>query len=111
MVEQTMTAEDTDNGTPQGAVADNTDTVSLQLSDLLPDSGGNVVIEYDGGNLAVELVTDQAVVDRGVATDVVDAHGGDLSGLAYCAFGDGTTIFFPTELSLHVLPIQVPTQG
>lgn len=106
-----MTTESTDgetsHGGAEGAAVDTADTVSLQLSDLLPDSNGNVVIEYDGGNLSVELLTDQAVMDRGVVTDAaVDAHGGDLSGLAYCAFGDGTTVFFPTDLSLHVLPTQ-----
>jgi hypothetical protein len=105
MVEQTMATEDTNtDATP--APTEAADTVSLQLSDLLPDSSGNVVIEYDGGNLSVELMTNQAVVDRGVVTEAVDAHGGDLSGLAYCAFGDGTTVFFPTDLHLHVLPTQ-----
>jgi hypothetical protein len=106
MVEQTMAAEDTNTDATTQAPAGHADTVSLQLSDLLPDSSGNVVIEYDGGNLSVELVTDQAVVGRGVVTEALDAHGGDLSGLAYCAFGDGTTVFFPTELHLYVLPTQ-----
>ncbi len=81
------------------------DTISLQLGDLLPDSAGNIVIEYDGGNLAVQLMTDQSVVEHGVAVQAVDANGDDLSGLAYFAFGDGTTVYFPTDISVHIVPV------
>jgi hypothetical protein len=90
------------DGTPVSAEPD---TISLQLGDLLPDSAGNVVIEYDGGNLAVQLVTDQSVVEHGVAVEAVDASGGDLSGLAYFAFGDGITVYFPTDISVHIVPV------
>jgi len=103
MMDQSVASEDTgpEGGYPHSAEAD---TISLQLSDLLPDSAGNIVIEYDGGNLAVQLLTDQAVVDRGVAAEAVDANGGDLSGLAYCAFSNGTTVYFPTDINLHIVP-------
>jgi hypothetical protein len=103
MIEQTVTNSDTGADVTAAAAGD-TDTISLELSDLLPDSAGNIVIEYDGGNLAVELLTDQAVVERGVAAEAVDANGGDLSGFAYCAFSNGTTVFFPTDISLHIVP-------
>ncbi|HVY97929.1 MAG TPA: hypothetical protein VHA35_00405 [Dongiaceae bacterium] len=103
MIEQTVTNSDTGTDGAAPSAAD-TDTISLELSDLLPDSAGNIVIEYDGGNLAVELLTDQAVVERGVAAEAVDASGGDLSGFAYCAFSNGTTVFFPTDISLHIVP-------
>jgi hypothetical protein len=104
MVDQSA-APDTsepDEGVPVSAEPD---TISLQLGDLLPDSAGNIVIEYDGGNLAVQLVTDQSVVEHGVAVEAVDANGGDLSGLAYFAFGDGTTVYFPTDISVHIVPV------
>jgi hypothetical protein len=103
MIEQTVTNSDTgsDDAVPTAVDAD---TISLELSDLLPDSAGNIVIEYDGGNLAVELLTDQSVVERGVAAEAMDANGGDLSGFAYCAFSNGTTVFFPTDISLHIVP-------
>jgi hypothetical protein len=80
------------------------DTISLELGDLLPDSAGNIVIEYDGGNLAVQLLTNQSVVEHGVAVEAVDANGGDLSGLAFFAFGNGTTVYFPTDISVHIVP-------
>ena len=103
MIEQTVTNSDTGTEGAAPTPAD-ADTISLELSDLLPDSAGNIVIEYDGGNLAVELLTDQSVVERGVAAEAVDANGGDLSGFAYCAFSNGTTVFFPTDISLHIVP-------
>jgi hypothetical protein len=80
------------------------DTISLELGDLLPDSAGNIVIEYDGGNLAVQLMTSQSVVEHGVAVEAMDANGGDLSGLAFFAFGNGTTVYFPTDISVHIVP-------
>lgn len=105
MIDQTVTNSDTGTDGAAGAPAPaDADTISLELSDLLPDSAGNIVIEYDGGNLAVELLTDQSVVERGVAAEAVDANGGDLSGFAYCAFSNGTTVFFPTDISLHIVP-------
>ena len=103
MVDQTAVPSESDGGGGSPALAE-PDTISLQLTDLLPDSAGNIVIEYDGGNLAVQLLTDQAVIDSGVAVEAVDANGSDLSGLAYCAFGDGTTVFFPTDISVHIVP-------
>jgi hypothetical protein len=103
MMDQTVTSGDTGTDGAAPAATDQ-DTISLELSDLLPDSAGNIVIEYDGGNLAVELLTDQGVVERGVAAEAVDANGGDLSGFAYCAFENGTTVFFPTDISLHIVP-------
>src|SRR3954469_1720334 len=80
------------------------DTISLQLGDLLPDSAGNIVIEYDGGNLEVQLMTSQSVVEHGVAVEAMDANGGDLSVLAFFAFGNGTTVYFPTDISVHIVP-------
>ena len=104
MIDQTMTPEASDHGDGGVSAAPAADTINLQLADLLPDSAGNIVIEYDGGNLAVQLATDQQVVEHGVANEAVDANGGDLSGLAYFAFGDGTTLFFPTDISVHIVP-------
>jgi hypothetical protein len=103
MVDQSAAPEMSEPG--EGVpVSAEPDTISLQLADLLPDSAGNVVIEYDGGNLAVQLMTNQSVVEHGVAVEAVDANGDNLSGLAYFAFGDGTTVYFPTDISVHIVP-------
>jgi len=106
MVDQSAAPEMSDPGEGM-PVSVEPDTISLQLTDLLPDSAGNIVIEYDGGNLAVQLMTDQTVVEHGVAVEAVDANGGDLSGLAYFAFGDGITVYFPTDISVHIVPPEV----
>jgi len=104
MIDQSAAPDMSEPGEGMPASAE-PDTISLQLGDLLPDSAGNIVIEYDGGNLAVELMTDQSVVEHGVAVEASDASGGDLSGLAYFSFGDGTTVYFPTDISVHIVPV------
>src|ERR1041384_459476 len=103
MIDQSAAPDMSEPGEGMPASAE-PDTISLQLGDLLPDSAGNIVIEYDGGNLAVELMTNQSVVEHGVAVEAMDANGGDLSGLAYFAFGNGTTVYFPTDISVHIVP-------
>ncbi len=104
MIDQSAAPDMSEPGEGMPASAE-PDTISLQLGDLLPDSAGNIVIEYDGGNLAVQLMTDQSVVEHGVAVEALDANGGDLSGLAYFSFGDGTTVYFPTDISVHIVPV------
>jgi hypothetical protein len=106
MIDQTSITDEPQQDSSYAAPAE-PDMISLPLADLLPDSAGNIVIEYDGGNLAVQLMTDQPVVEQGVAQQAVDAHGGDLSGLAYFAFSDGTTVYFPTDISVHIVPAAV----
>jgi hypothetical protein len=103
MIDQSAAPEMSESGDGIPVSAE-PDTISLELGDLLPDSAGNIVIEYEGGNLAVQLMTDQAVVEHGVAVEAVDANGGNLSGLAYFAFGDGITVYFPTDISVHIVP-------
>ena len=104
MIDQTAIPDEPEHGGGAASASPEPDTISLQHADLLPDAAGNIVIEYDGGNLAVQLLTDQSVVEQGVAGQAVDANGGDLSGLAYFSFGDGTTLYFPTDISVHIVP-------
>ena len=104
MIDQTTTPDEPELTGDSVVVSHEPDMISLPLADLLPDSEGNIVIEYDGGNLAVALMTDQPVVEQGVAAQALDAHGSDLSGLAFFAFGDGTTVYFPTDISVHIIP-------
>src|ERR1044071_6927123 len=68
MVDQSAAPEMSEPGDGLPASAE-PDTISLELGDLLPDSAGNIVIEYDGGNLAVQLMTDQSVIEHGVAVE------------------------------------------
>lgn len=87
-----------------GLVPKLTDAISLSLEDLLPDSSGSIVIEGDGGDLSIELITDQPVIEKGVVHSLVTAAGEDVSGHGFFAFGDGLTVYFPSEVHLSVIP-------
>lgn len=83
--------------------AGNGDAISLSLADLLPDSSGAIVIEGDGPDLSVRIVTDEPVVDTGVVDAMVTATGEDVSGHTFFAFGNGTTVYAPRELDLLIV--------
>lgn len=83
--------------------AGNGDAISLSLADLLPDSSGAIVIEGDGLDLSVRIVTDEPVVDTGVVDAMVTATGEDVSGHTFFAFGNGTTVYAPRELDLLIV--------
>ena len=59
--------------------AGNGDAISLSLADLLPDSGGAIVIEGDGLDLSIRIMTDEPVIDAGVVETLVTATGEDVS--------------------------------
>jgi hypothetical protein len=77
--------------------------ISLSLTDLLPDSSGAIVIEGEGDDLSVRIVTDTSVVDAGVVEQLITATGEDVSGHAYFAFENGTTLYAPRELDLLIV--------
>lgn len=85
----------------------NGDAISLSLADLLPDSGGAIVIEGDGVDLCVRIMTDEPVVDAGVIDQLVTATGEDVSGHAYFSFGNGTTLYAPREMDLAIVHHEV----
>lgn len=87
--------------------AGNGDAISLSLADLLPDSGGAIVIEGDGGDLCIRIMTDEPVVDVGVVEMLVTATGEDVSGHAFFAFGNGTTLYAPREMDLAIVNLDV----
>ena len=88
-----------------GFVHQLTDAISLSLEDLLPDSGGSIVIEGDGGNLSIQLMTDHPVIEQGVVDQMVTAAGEDVSGHTFYAFGHGLTVYFPSEVQLSVIAL------
>ena len=79
--------------------------ISLSLEDLLPDSGGSIVIEGDAGDLSIQLVTDQPVIERGVVDQLVTAAGEDVSGHAFFAFSEGVTVYYPSAMQLSVVAL------
>ena len=87
--------------------AGNGDAISLSLADLLPDSGGAIVIEGDGVDLSIRIMTDEPLVDAGVIDSLVTATGEDVSGHAYFSFGNGTTLYAPREMDLAIVNLDV----
>lgn len=87
--------------------AGNGDAISLSLADLLPDSGGAIVIEGDGNDLSIRIMTDETLVDAGVIDQLVTATGEDVSGHAYFSFGNGTTLYAPREMDLAIVNLDI----
>jgi hypothetical protein len=76
--------------------------VVLRMDELLPDSGGEVVI-YDDVGEGLAIVTDEPVAGQGVSADHVTASGLDVQGFSFTTFESGITIFYPSESKLLVL--------
>jgi hypothetical protein len=70
------------------------------LQQRLPDDSGDVVIDSRAGDVTV--LTDDPVIAHGIERDYVTSAGDDVSGYAYCRFGDGITVFYPRSHSLCV---------
>lgn len=69
-------------------------TITLSLSDLMPDRTGAVVIQSDGENLTVVLTDYDGVKMRGIAPDGIFAEQGDISGFDFITFSSGVTVYF-----------------
>lgn len=75
--------------------------LTLSLTELLPDAGGEVVIHNQAGT-DVTVLTDDPVTERGVERDHITRAGYDVSGFAYCRFAGGITVFYPRSHSFCV---------
>ncbi len=73
------------------------ETVLLELSDLLPDASGEVVL-FTGDDLPVNIVTDQPVAEAGIAEAHVTATGVDVTGLHFYSFESGLTVYSPIDV-------------
>ncbi|MGA9089655.1 MAG: hypothetical protein WB420_11165 [Bradyrhizobium sp.] len=75
--------------------------LTFSLKELLPDEGGEVVIQNQTGT-DVTVLTDDPVIDRGIERDHITSGGDDVSGFAYCRFAGGITVFYPRSQSLCI---------
>ena len=76
----------------------------LRLDDMLVDGNDEVVLLADSGPGQLALAADVEVVARGTAGDHLTADGQDVSGFAFVTFATGTTLFYPDDMELAVLP-------
>ncbi len=81
---------------------DESETVVLDLKDLLPDSGGEIVIH--GTGLGMVVSTSQTVTATGTAETHVTAAGEDVSGFRYYQLDGGITLYCPAETNLLLGP-------
>lgn len=82
-------------GTPGAEAAEQ--PVSLALEDLLPDAAGEVVV-LAGGDLPVNLLVAEAVIEAGIAPAHITAGGMEVTGLHYYSFESGVTVYSPGDL-------------
>jgi hypothetical protein len=90
---------------PVGDLAGGSDdlpVVELALSDLVQDSGGEVVLYNDSGMRALGLIAEAAVVGEGEASPHVTASGDDVTGFRYVSFANGMTLYYQDGLDLIV---------
>ena len=71
--------------------------LSLELSDLLPDEAGEVVL-LGGAEVPLSIHAAEAVTAEGIAETHVTASGVDVTGLHYYSFESGITLYSPTDL-------------
>ena len=65
---------------------------SLQLSDLLADDAGEIVLDV---NAHLALVSNSGVTNSGMVEHHVTASGEDVSGFAFTTFDTGITVYYP----------------
>jgi hypothetical protein len=79
------------------APVDDSESVVLQLGDLLPDSSGEVVL-FMGEDLSVNLLTRETITGFGIADPHVTASGVDVTGLHFYSFESGLTVYSATDI-------------
>ncbi|MEQ8355947.1 MAG: hypothetical protein RH942_10465 [Kiloniellaceae bacterium] len=75
----------------------NSDSVVLELGDLLPDSSGEVVL-FMGEDVSVNLMTHETITGFGIADPHVTASGVDVTGLHFYSFEGGLTVYTASDI-------------
>ena len=85
--------------------------VTLELSDLLSDSNGEIVLFNDSHLPALAVRADSAPVASGEVGSHVTAAGDDVTGYRFVAFDDGTKLFYQDSMDLVILGANGDTHG
>lgn len=91
-------------GNEAGAEAE--ESVYLDLTDLLPDESGEVVL-FAGEDLPVNILASEPVTETGIAEAHVTASGLDVTGLHFYSFESGITVYSPSDLLILISPESV----
>lgn len=81
-------------------IAPESQAITLDLQDLLPDSGGEIVIRSAGLGLTVN--TSQTVIAAGMSDAHVTASGEDVSGYRYYQLDSGLRLYYDADLTLSL---------
>lgn len=87
----------------QVALAPDSDVPTLELTDLLQDSNGEIVLFNDSHLPALAVRAESQPVDTGAVGQHVTAGGDDVTGFRFVAFDDGTRLYYQESLHLVVL--------
>ena len=87
----------------RGMPAAREDVVTLELTDLVSDSNGEIVLFNDSHLPALALRTASAPIESGEMGSHVTAAGDDVTGYRYVAFTDGTKLIFQESVDLVIL--------
>lgn len=93
---------DLENPSETVALAPDSEPVVLNLRDLLPDSGGEIVLHSAG--LGLVLSTDQTIRATGTTGSHVTAAGEDVSGYRFYQLEGGITLYCQADTSLLLNP-------
>lgn len=79
------------------------DVLTLELTDLLGDSNGEVVLFNDSHLPALAVRADSQLVASGEVEQHITVAGDDVAGYRYVAFDNGTTLYYQESLDLVIL--------
>ena len=87
------------------------DVLTLELTDLLRDSNGEVVLFNNSHLPALVVRADSQLVASGEAEQHVTVAGDDVTGYRFVAFDNGTTLYYQESLDLVILDGQEAMHG
>jgi hypothetical protein len=79
------------------------DVLTLELTDLVSDSNGEIVLFNDSHLPHLAVRAESPPVESGELGSHVTAAGDDVSGYRYVAFNDGTKLIFQDSVDLVIL--------
>jgi hypothetical protein len=92
-------------------VAAREEVLTLDLSDLLRDSNGEIVLFNDSHLPALAVRAESAPVESGEVGSHVTAAGDDVTGYRFVAFDNGTKLFYHDSMDLVILGASADTHG
>lgn len=92
-------------------VASREEVLTLDLSDLLRDSNGEIVLFNDSHLPALAVRAESAPVESGEVGSHVTAAGDDVTGYRFVAFDNGTKLFYQDSMNLVILGASADTHG